>query len=63
MHQYCVFNSICYPKEREHDTINDINSDFRYVTIAQLIGGGVHVWVVIAYNVALFHYCFARFSR
>ena len=24
MHQYSVFNSVYYPKERENDTINEI---------------------------------------
>ena len=63
MHQYSVFNSVYYPKERENDTINEIYSDLRHVTIAQHLGGGVDVWLVITYNVALFYYCFAVFSR
>ena len=62
MHQYCVFNSVYYPKERDNDTINDIHSDLRNVTIAQHLGGGLHVWLVIAYNVALIYYCFAIFG-
>ena len=52
-----------YPKERENDTINEIHSDLRHVMTAQHLGGGVRVWLVIAYNVALFYYCFAIFSR
>ena len=65
MHQNCVFNSVYYtkPKEREHDTINEIHSNLRHVTIVQHLGGWVHVWLVIAYNVALFYYCFAVFSK
>ena len=63
MHQYSVFNSVCYHKDRENDTINEIYSDLRHVTIAQDLGGGVVVWLVITYNVALFYYCFAVFSR
>ena len=63
MHQYCVFNNVYYSKERENDTINEIHSDLRHVTIAQHVGGGVHVWLVIAYDVALFYYGFAIFSR
>ena len=63
MHQYSVFNSVYYPKERENYTINEIHSDLRQVTIAQHLGGRVHVWLVIAYNVALFYYCFTIFSR
>ena len=62
MHQYSVFNSVYYPKERENDTINDTYSDLRHVTIAQHLGGWVDVWLVITYNVALFCYCFAVFS-
>ena len=52
-----------YPKKRENDTINDIHSDLRHITIAQHLGDGVHVWLVIAYSVALFNYCFAIFSK
>ena len=63
MHQYYVFNSVYYPKERENDTINEIYSDLRHVTIAKHLGGWVDVWLVITYNVALFYYCFAVFSR
>ena len=63
MHQYSVFNSVYYPKERENYPINEIYSDLRHVTIAQHLGGGVDVWLVITYNVALFYYCFAVFSR
>ena len=63
MHKYSVFNSVYYPKERENDTINDIYSDLRHVTIAQHLWGWVDVWPVITYNVALFFYCFAVFSR
>ena len=63
MHQYSVFNSVYYPKERENDTINEIHSDLRQVTIAQHLGGWVDVWLVITYNVALFYYCIAVFSR
>ena len=63
MHQYSVFNSVYYHKEREHYTVNEIHSDLRHVTIAQHLGDGVHVWLVIAFNVALFYYCFAIFSR
>ena len=44
-----------YTKKREIDTINEIHSDLRHVTIAQLLGGGVHVRLVIAYNIALFY--------
>ena len=55
MHQYSVFNSVYYPKERENDTINEIYSDLRHVTIAQHLGGWVDVWLVITYNVALFY--------
>jgi len=55
MHHYSVFNSVHYPKERESDTINEIHSDLRHVTIAQHLGGGVNVWFVIAYNFALIH--------
>ena len=62
MHQYSVFNSVYYPKECENVTINEIYSDLRHVTIAQHLGGGVDVWLVITYNVALFYYCFAVFS-
>ena len=51
-----------YPNKRENDTINEIHSDLRYITIAQHLGGGVHDPLVIAYNVALFYYCFAFFS-
>ena len=43
-----------YSKKRENDTINEIHSDLRHVTIAQHLEGGVHVWRVITYNVALF---------
>ena len=32
MHQYSVFNSVYYPKERENVTINEIYSDLRHVT-------------------------------
>ena len=63
MHHDSVFNSVYYPKERENDTINEIHSDLRHVTIAQHLGGGVHVRLVIAYNVALFYHCFAIFGR
>ena len=63
MHKYSVFNGVYYPKERENVTINEIHSDLRHVTIAQYLRGGVHVWLVITYNVALFYYCFAIFSR
>ena len=68
MHQYSVFNSVYYPKERENYTINEIYSDLRHVTsrhvtIAQHLGGCVGVWLVITYNVALFYYCFAVISR
>ena len=63
MHQYYVLNSVYYPKERNNYTINDIRSDLRHVTIAQHVGGGVYVWLVNVYNLALFHYCFALFSR
>ena len=63
MHQYSVFNSVYYPKERENVTINEIYSDLRHVAIAQHLGGGVDVWLVITYNVALLYYCFAVFSR
>ena len=59
MHQNSVFNSVYYYKERENDTINEIHSDWRHVTISEHLGGGVHVWLMIAYNVALFYYCFA----
>ena len=52
-----------YTKKREIDTINEIHSDLRHVTIAQHLGGGVHVQLVIAYNIALFYYCFAQSSR
>ena len=55
MHQYSVFNSVYYPKERENDTINEIHNDLRLVTIAQrTLRGWVRVWFVIAlsaYNV------------
>ena len=57
MHQYSVFNGVYYPKERKNYTINENHSDSRHVTIAQHFGGGVHVWLMIAYNVALFYYC------
>ena len=40
MHQYSVFNSVYYPKERENDTINEIYSDLRHVKIAQHLGVG-----------------------
>ena len=40
MHQYSVFNSVYYPKERENYTINEIHSDLRHVTIAQHLGVG-----------------------
>ena len=63
MHHYSIFNSVYYPKERENYIINKINSDLRHVTIAQHLGDGVHVWLLIAYNVALFYFCFAIFSR
>ena len=63
MHQYSVFNRVYYPKERENVTISEIHSDLRHVTIAQHLGGGVHVWLVITYKVALFYDCFATFSR
>ena len=63
MCQYSVFNSVYYPKERVNDTINEIHSDLRHVTITQQLGGEVHVWLVSAYNVALFYYYFALFSR
>ena len=63
MHQYSVFNRVYYPKERKNVTINEIHSDLRHVTIAQHLGGGVHIRLVITYNVALFYYCFALFSR
>ena len=53
MHQYSVFNSVYYPKERENDKINEIYSDLRHVTIVQHLGGWVDVWLVITYNVAL----------
>ena len=49
--------------KRENNIINEIDSDLRHVTIAQHLGGGVHVWLVVAYNVALFYYCFEIFSR
>ena len=54
MHQYSVFNSVYYPKERENYTINEMYSDLRHVTIAQHLEGGVHVWLGITYNIALF---------
>ena len=54
MHQYSVFYNVYYHKEREHDTINEIHPDLRHVRIAQHLGGGVHMWLVITYNVALF---------
>ena len=57
-----VFNSVHYPNERDNDTINEIHSDLHHVMTAQHLGGGVYVWLVIAYNVALFYYCFAIFS-
>ena len=63
MHPYSVFNSVYYPKERENDIINEIYSDLHHVTIAQHLGGGVDVWLMITYNVALFYYCFAVFRR
>ena len=34
MHQYSIINSAYYPKERENDTIGEIHSDLRHVTIA-----------------------------
>ena len=43
MHQYSVFNSVYYHEELENDTINEIHFDLRHVTIAQHLGGGVHV--------------------
>ena len=55
-HQYSVFNSVYYHKERENDTINEIYSDLCHVMIAQHIGGGVDVWLVITYNVGLFYF-------
>ena len=61
MHQYYVFNNY-YRKERENDTINEIHSDLLHVKVAQYLGGGVHLWLVITYNVTLFYYCFAIFS-
>ena len=63
MHQYSVFNSAYYPKERKNDTINEIYSDLRHFTIALHLRDGVNVWLVITYNVALFYYCFTVFSR
>ena len=63
MHQYSVVNSVHYSKERENVTINEIHPDLRHVTIAQHLGGGVHVLLVITYSVALFYYCLAIFSR
>ena len=73
MHQYSVINSVYVGQEhvfitiryvRENDTTNEIHSDLRHVTIAQHLGrGGVQVWLVTAYNVALFYYYFAIFSR
>ena len=59
MHQYSVFNSVYYLKERE----NEIHSDLRHVTIAKYLGGGVNVWFVIAYNFALIYNCFAILDR
>ena len=50
-----------YVKKREIDTINEIHPDLRHVTIAQHLGGGVHVWLMTAYKVALFYYCIAPF--
>ena len=47
MHQYYVFNSVYYPKERENDTINEIYSDLRYVTIAQHLVGGVDILLLL----------------
>ena len=52
-----------YTKKREIDKINEIHSDSRHVTIAQHLGGGVYFRLVIAYNIALFYYCFAQSSR
>ena len=68
MHLYSVFSCVFYPKERENDTINGIHFVLRHVTsrhvtIAQHLGGGVNVWLVITYNVALFYYCFAIITR
>ena len=65
MHQYSVFNSVFYPKERENDTkkLNLLRFASRHVTIAQHLGGWVDVWLVITYNVAIFYYCFDVFSR
>ena len=63
MHQYSVFNSVYYPKKRENDTINEIQFDVRHKGITQQLRGGVCVRLLIAYNVALFYYCFELFSR
>ena len=39
MHQYSVFNSVYYPKERDNNAINEIHSDLHHVTIAQHFEG------------------------
>ena len=52
-------------KKRENDTIAEIHSDLRHVTIAQhFFGGeGLHDRLVSSYNVAVFYYCFALVIR
>ena len=50
MHQCLVFNSVYFPKEREHATGNELHSDLNHVTIVQHVGGGVHIWFVNVYN-------------
>jgi len=52
-----------YHKKRENDTISEIHFELRHVTFVQHLVGGVHVRLVIAYNVALFYYCFALSIR
>jgi len=40
--------------EIEKYTFNEINSDLRYVTIAQHLGGGVCIWFVNVHNLLPF---------
>ena len=62
MHQYSIFNCVYYHKERENYSINEIHSDLRHVTVAQHLGGGVHVWLLNVYNLSPLYYCFALFN-
>jgi len=53
-----------YLEERESNTMNELYSDLRHVTIAIAhLGDGAYLWFVNMYNLALFYCCFAQLSR